>query len=134
MNAQTTTAQQVKFIRSTFSKVSNVLGSIGWTNYAEEIYTKALAEEKRHRKTWSSGATRFGISAADAAKMFAVRDLAKYLTGAEAPLTIEDVINCKESAVYACAVATKYAEQLRPVFTADVAAQAVVLDYVALIG
>lgn len=105
---------QTKLARKAYDALEP-LNIITWQSYREQLLKMCIAEEKEHRgfmPGFREAHTADTASVTDAAKLFAVKRLAEYLTGDPMPKG-KDFLHMQKSCFMAAAIVDEYAERVR---------------------
>lgn len=109
----------------------DALNDIDHRKVRDTLYAKCLAEERGHRRH-NTGP--YACSIDVAVKMFVVRGLAEFLSGAKPMPSIGDTLWLKDSYVYAAAVVDNYGCALRGCLEPHDLPWLSALDYVKLVN
>ncbi len=116
-------------IRKAFDAIYWVFDSKN-TNYAQKLLEQCKGEEKGHRG-WGPDFAKYHPDAAsvtDCAKVFAVKRIAEYLTGAPFPKG-KDYLHFQLSCFTAAGMVDEFGDELRTALAAFDLAQLAALDY-----
>lgn len=102
-----------KLISKAYALLSGVFYAES-TNYAKQLFEACKDEEKRHRgfgNNWQAHHPN-GCTLAEAARLFAVKRIAEYLTGERMPRG-KDYLHTQRSCFIAAGIADEYRKQVR---------------------
>ncbi len=122
------TKEKLALIETAFGRL-HVLNNISWTNYREELLALCLDEEKRHRGgDFREHHTPDTVSANVAARMFAVKRIAEYLSGERMPRG-KDYLHTRKSCFYAAGLVDDYRAEIRKAWKGLPIGELASLDY-----
>lgn len=127
-----TTKEKIELVEAAFSALYP-LGNIRWTNYPEQLRKMCLEEEKRHRADGFSSSHPQAVSANVAAKMFAVKRIAEYLTGDKMPKG-KQYLHTQRSCFYAAGMVDAYRKEIRKAWKGIPVSELAELDYCEFVG
>jgi hypothetical protein len=129
MDAKTKRAQ-LKAIQKAYIAIEGVLSRVSWGQYGREYFALNRAEELQHDRARPAGIRR-GLTIAEAAKVFYVRQIIEALQGT---LKVEarEYLWIRKSIFFAVALADNYGQELREALTGVDFAEILKVDYVAL--
>lgn len=122
---------EMKMIADAFERLQWVFDA-SWTNHAERLLALCEAEEREHRGSGPSFRqchTGDTITIRQAARLFAVKRVAEYLTGAAKPLRPSDYLHTHKSCFYAAGMVDEFGEQIRKAWAEVDVAALCALDY-----
>lgn len=125
-----TTKEKLKLIRDAFDALHWAFDSHN-TNHADTLFSMCLAEERGHRKCGPDFAryhTADTISAHLAAKLFAVRRVAEYLTGEAMPAG-KAYLHTQKSCFQAAAMVDEFKTEILEAWKAFDIAELASMDY-----
>lgn len=106
------TKQQINLIRAAFDRL-HVLNNITWSNYQDQLLKTCAEEERSHRGSGPDFAKNHpgAISVADAARLFAVKRIAEYMSGEPVP-EIKYFLSMQRSVFFAASLVANYRERI----------------------
>ena len=127
-----TRARANKITAAAWSQLAYVLDNKSWSRYASNYLAENVEEEKNHR-----GSGRFGgwaLTVNESARLFAVRQLAEYLTTKKRP-DLKSYLHCRRSIYTASSLVLNYRKEIRAAFKAAKVdlAEVCALDYAELV-
>lgn len=125
---------QTKLARKAYDALEP-LNNITWQSYREQLLKLCIAEEKDHRGFMSDfreSHTADTASVMDAAKLFAVKRLAEYLTGDPMPKG-KDFLHIQKSCFMAAGIVDEYAERVRACWQGFDIKELAALDYTQIV-
>jgi hypothetical protein len=127
-----TTKEKIKLVETAFSALYP-LENITWTNYPQELLRMCSDEEKSHRGDDFNRSHPNTVSAHVAAKMFAVKRIAEYLTGQRMPRG-KDFLHTQRSCFYAAGLVDAHRKIIRKAWRKLPIAELAELDYCEFVG
>jgi hypothetical protein len=127
-----TTKEKIKLVDAAFSALYP-LENITWTNYPQELFRMCLEEEKQHRGNDFKRSHPHAVSAHVAAKMFAVKRIAEYLTGQRMPRG-RDFLHFQRSCFYAAGLVDAHRKIIRKAWRKLPVRELAELDYCEFVG
>lgn len=123
--------QALRLVSRAWDSIAPALDNLKMTRMGSTYLAENVAEEKDHRG-FRDGP--YGLTVSQSAKLFAVRQLAEYLTGAKPP-KLRDFLSHRRSCYTAAALVANYRREIRAAFkSAKVDPRAVLpLDYAELV-
>ena len=121
-------------IGKAYSLLSGVFYSES-TNYAEQLFAACKDEEKGHRRFGDNWAAHHpnGCTLAEAARLFAVKRVAEYLTGERMPRG-KDYLHTQKSCFIAAGIVDEYRNQIRKAWKGLPVDTLASLDYCAAVS
>lgn len=123
--------QQIKLVNAAWAQIAYVLNNISWHAYGDKYLAENVAEEKGHRG-FCAGRNDYGLTVAQSAKLFAVRQIAEYLNGGKLP-EIRDYIACRKSVYTAASLVENYRDKLSAALADYDLNEIIALDYAKLV-
>lgn len=127
-----TTKEKVKLVDAAFSAL-HPLANITWSNHPQELLRMCIEEEKKHRGYDFSRSHPHAVSVATAAKLFAVKRLAEYLTGHRMPKG-KDFLHTQRSCFYAAGLVDAHRKIIRKAWRKLPINELAELDYCEFVG
>jgi len=120
---------QLKLIDQAFTRLE-FLNHHTWTHYADNLLDQCKEEEKGHRGTGGDFAKYHpnACTITEAAKMFAVKRVAEYLTGQKMPRG-RDYLHTQKSAFIAAGLVDEFRKDIRKAWRGLDVAELAALDY-----
>ena len=113
MNTTTKPKHDIRYIRQCFDRLDGILIH-GFTDERKAFFELCESEEKEHRG-WGSDFARCHtadtIGIKDAARLFVVHDLAKFLQGGRMP-ELKDYLHTKRSHFHGAAIVLEFGEKI----------------------
>jgi hypothetical protein len=123
--------QTVKTISAAWAAISGVLATKDWGRTGEKYLAENIAEERGHRG-FCAGRGDYALSVPQAARLFAVSQIAKQLTGEPLP-GLRNYLTCRKSTFTAAALVLNYGVELRAALAPFDPMELATLDYAVLI-
>ena len=127
-----TTKEKLKLVDTAFSAL-HPLANIKWTDYPQELLRMCIEEEKKHRRDDFNRSHPDAVSASVAAKMFAVKRIAEYLTGHKMPKG-KNFLHFQRSCFYAAALVDAHRKIIRKAWRKLPIKELAELDYCEFVG
>ena len=127
-----TTKEKIKLVETAFSALYP-LENITWTNYPQELFRMCLDEEKSHRGDDFNRSHPNTVSIAIAARMFAVKRIAEYLTGQRMPRG-RDFLHFQHSCFYAAGLVDAHRKIIRKAWSKLPVQELADFDYCEFVG
>lgn len=122
--------EQIKLARNAYDALAP-LNNIAWQSYRDQLLNLCKAEEKDHRgfmPDFNQCHTSDTASVSDAAKLFAVKRIAEYLTGDKMPIG-KDYLHTQKSCFMAAGLVDEYRQVIEKAWTHFDIEQLSKLDY-----
>lgn len=126
-----TKKEALTLINKAWTELDYALQNIHWGNYGKEYLQLNIEEEKGHDRMRPDHIQR-GLTIREAAKLFAVNQVADYLLG-ERKLEVKDYLNCRKSCFFAYALAANYEKEIREAWRNIDIKELCKLDYAELV-
>jgi hypothetical protein len=123
---------KIKLVETAFSALYP-LENITWTNYPQQLQRMCLEEEKQHRGGDFNQFHPNTVSATIAARMFAVKRIAGYLTGDRMPRG-KDFLHTQRSCFYAAGLVDAHRKIIRKAWRKLPIRELAELDYCEFVG
>ena len=127
-----TTKEKVKLVIQAFHALYP-LANINWTNYPQDLLGMCIEEEKKHRGDDFNRSHPNAVSVAVAARMFAVKRIAEYLTGHRMPKG-KDFLHFQRSCFYAAGLVDAHRKIIRKAWRKLPVKELAELDYCEFVG
>ncbi len=130
-----TARETIKLANKAYNKLEP-LNNISWNSYREKLFKMCVAEEKDHRGFMSDFRehhTSDTASVNDAARLFAVKRIAEYLTRPESVPKGKDFLHIQPSCFQAAGIVDEYKETVLKCWEGLDIAQLAELDYCAIV-
>ena len=118
MKTTTKPKHDIRYIRQCFDRLDGILIH-GFTDERKAFFELCESEEKEQRgeqRGWGSDFARYHtsdtIGIKDAARLFVVHDLAKFLQGGRMP-ELKDYLHAKRSHFHGAAIALEFGDKIR---------------------
>lgn len=107
-----TKKEQIKLIGRAFDRLDYALGQVSRGQYGSKLFKMIQAEERQHRRSFGGHDRAWGLSIAEASRLFYARSLVCYLSGDTLP-RLQDYLWTRESDFLAGALVSEYPEELK---------------------